>query len=49
MTVLKNDEYVIGEVSKLSREELIEQIRSISYSAWNRQLEMITLNSWLWI
>ena len=47
MTALKNEEYVIDEMSKLSREQLIEQIRNISYSAWNRQLEMITLNSWL--
>ena len=47
MTFSKNDEYAISEMAKLSSEDLIEQIKNISLSSWERGLETITLKSWL--
>ena len=42
-----DDKRVIEEIASLSSNDLEEQIRAISHSAWNGQLEMLTLNSWL--
>ena len=42
-----NEKIAILEMAKLPTDDLIEQIKRISLSAWNNRLEIITLNAWL--
>ena len=43
----KEEEYAVREMEKLPREDLINQIKEISLSAWGNHLETITLKAWL--
>lgn len=47
MMLSDEEAYAIKEMEKLSKEELINQIKEISLSAWGNQLETITLRAWL--
>lgn len=48
MVLLDNEEeYAVREMEKLPTEDLINQIKEISLSAWGNQLETITLKAWL--
>lgn len=47
MTFSQDEKAAILEMADLHTDELIEQIKKISLSAWDNRLETITLKSWL--
>lgn len=47
MSFSQDEVYAIEEMAKLEEESLMEQIKKISLSAWDNQLELLTVKTWL--